>query len=583
MAAFWIFGEEVVETVKKNPEKKKRKEKLVGASGANIVAKFRSMSFAATRVETYSYMDPNGVELDRRRLQGGRGKQSCQRISTSRKGNRMRLSLVHSTHIYDALRTRRRPVGTIIRRRYRYKEGMCSNGGDVRNAPVLPPANSNVNEVPDDKFHQSFSSSNPLAGAKLRENFTRALGSSRELRRICLHRSPPSRSSIREHPVRKISRLKPQDGFSLPAMNFAPRASYVKPRTPYRVERRAVQEPAKRSWPLWKVVVLSVGGSSQEASGSGPRDDGGSGGVCGTGSDGWEGGNVLVRGHLRAPTQDRSWSKTKSPTRIEVTAAQAPGYVTRRARLWLPWLRANTAMHENWPRSHEPHRVSRSGNVIPPWTIIVVGGILKLNETLKRQEKGVENIRIHPKFNLENLYNDVAVLKLSTPFTFTPEVRSIPLSGSPPKPNTICQVAGWGYTIVEVPTVSSDLMYVDLPIRSKKECRKLLKNITDLPPGMICAGYLEGGRDACQGDSGGGMVCNGTLTGIVSGGQGCAEPLLPGVYADVFHYLNWILNDADLFASVFRECPVREDVSTPTLRGGGGLGEASGTGGATLR
>jgi len=54
----------------------------------------------------------------------------------------------------------------------------------------------------------------------------------------------------------------------------------------------------------------------------------------------------------------------------------------------------------------------RSGNVIPPWTIIVVGGILKLNETLKRQEKGVENIRIHPKFNLENLYNDVAVLKV---------------------------------------------------------------------------------------------------------------------------------------------------------------------------
>jgi len=41
------------------------------------------------------------------------------------------------------------------------------------------------------------------------------------------------------------------------------------------------------------------------------------------------------------------------------------------------------------------------------------------------------------------------------------------------------------------------------------------------------------------------MVCNGTLTGIVSGGQGCAEPLLPGVYADVFHYLDWILNNVD--------------------------------------
>lgn len=43
-----------------------------------------------------------------------------------------------------------------------------------------------------------------------------------------------------------------------------------------------------------------------------------------------------------------------------------------------------------------------------------------------------------------------------------------------------------------------DLLYVDLPIRSQNECRKLLENITDLPSGMFCAGYLEGGRDACN-------------------------------------------------------------------------------------
>ncbi|KYN05440.1 Putative trypsin-6, partial [Cyphomyrmex costatus] len=196
------------------------------------------------------------------------------------------------------------------------------------------------------------------------------------------------------------------------------------------------------------------------------------------------------------------------------------------------------------------HCVYKSRNVTPPWTIIVVGGVINLYEASTRQEKGVENIRIHPKFNLENLYNDVAVLKLSTPFMFTPEVRSIPLSGNPPVPNTICQVAGWGYTVAGIRRPSSDLMYVDLPVRSEKECRKLLKNVTDLPPGMICAGYLEGGRDACQGDSGGGMVCNGILTGIVSGGQGCAQPLLPGVYADVFHYLDWILNDTDVVTVV---------------------------------
>lgn len=46
------------------------------------------------------------------------------------------------------------------------------------------------------------------------------------------------------------------------------------------------------------------------------------------------------------------------------------------------------------------------------------------------------------------------------------------------------------------------------------------------------------------------MICDGILTGIVSGGAGCAEPLLPGVYTDVFYYLNWILNETDVVVVV---------------------------------
>lgn len=42
------------------------------------------------------------------------------------------------------------------------------------------------------------------------------------------------------------------------------------------------------------------------------------------------------------------------------------------------------------------------------------------------------------------------------------------------------------------------------------------------------------------------MVCNGVLTGIVSGGKGCALPRLPGVYADIFHYINWIIENENV-------------------------------------
>lgn len=192
------------------------------------------------------------------------------------------------------------------------------------------------------------------------------------------------------------------------------------------------------------------------------------------------------------------------------------------------------------------HCMYLNGRAIQPWTIAVTGGIVHLvNETPSRQQRRVLEIKIHPEFNLMTLQNDIAILKLSEPFELTPELHSVPLPGNALVPNTVCQVAGWGYHSSGIPIVFPDLMYVDLPIRTVEECRKLLVNETDVPPGMFCAGYLEGGRDACQGDSGGGMVCDGILTGTVSGGSGCAEPLLPGVYADVFHYLDWILNQTD--------------------------------------
>merc|ERR1711893_364451 len=61
---------------------------------------------------------------------------------------------------------------------------------------------------------------------------------------------------------------------------------------------------------------------------------------------------------------------------------------------------------------------------------------------------------------------------------------------------------------------------------------------------MICAGGIEG-QDACQGDSGGPLIHRdsdkvATLIGATSWGIGCARKGLPGAYARVTKYLQWI-------------------------------------------
>lgn len=64
---------------------------------------------------------------------------------------------------------------------------------------------------------------------------------------------------------------------------------------------------------------------------------------------------------------------------------------------------------------------------------------------------------------------------------------------------------------------------------------------------MLCAGWAEGGPDACQNDSGGPLVCpipdspeRWALYGVVNFGTGCGSPGEYGVYARVTQHLTWI-------------------------------------------
>lgn len=90
---------------------------------------------------------------------------------------------------------------------------------------------------------------------------------------------------------------------------------------------------------------------------------------------------------------------------------------------------------------------------------------------------------------------------------------------------------------------------VEVPVVGRKTCEAALAHERLGPhfrlyDGAMCAGG-EVGRDTCEGDGGGPLVCAGPggafqLAGLVSWGIGCGRPGVPGVYVDVPYYVQWL-------------------------------------------
>ncbi|WP_328539335.1 S1 family peptidase [Streptomyces sp. NBC_00344] len=128
---------------------------------------------------------------------------------------------------------------------------------------------------------------------------------------------------------------------------------------------------------------------------------------------------------------------------------------------------------------------------------------------------------------------DWALIKLSKPLSF-PTLKTATTTAYDSGTFT---VAGWGATS-ENGGQQRYLRKATVPFVSDAKCEESYGS--DLTPGdEICAGNVaQGGVDSCQGDSGGPMFRKDDAgawiqVGIVSWGQGCAEPGYPGVYTQV--------------------------------------------------
>lgn len=160
----------------------------------------------------------------------------------------------------------------------------------------------------------------------------------------------------------------------------------------------------------------------------------------------------------------------------------------------------------------------------------------------------ISEVTIHPKRNADTENYDYAILKLETPLDFGGADSALMPVCLPDENQSFqgqtCTATGWGFT-KDKGEISPVLRKVDLPILPFEQCKKDYKgDATIVKKTMICAGYEEGGKATCEGDSGGPLQCaredgRYVLVGSTSFGEACAEPHKPPVFSRVSTQVEW--------------------------------------------
>ncbi|KAL6053637.1 hypothetical protein STEG23_018870, partial [Scotinomys teguina] len=143
----------------------------------------------------------------------------------------------------------------------------------------------------------------------------------------------------------------------------------------------------------------------------------------------------------------------------------------------------------------------------------------------------------HPNYNDPPYANDLMLIKLNESVMESSTIRRIPVASQCPTPGDTCLVSGWGR--LRNGKLASLLQCVNLSVVAEETCRLLYDPVYHLS--MFCAGGGLDRKDTCNGDSGGPIVCNRSLQGLVSMGQGeCGQPGIPSVYTNLCKFTNWI-------------------------------------------
>ena len=169
-------------------------------------------------------------------------------------------------------------------------------------------------------------------------------------------------------------------------------------------------------------------------------------------------------------------------------------------------------------------------------------------EHMATMERKVKRVVIHKDYKAPTFENDIAILELENEIERKPHIVPVCMPKLTDEfEGRVGIVSGWG-RLKHGGETPEKLHQVSVPIMENEECQEMFTRSghkKTVRKSFLCAGYQQGKKDSCEGDSGGPLMVQEddgrwVLAGTVSHGIKCAYPDLPGVYMRMTYYKPWI-------------------------------------------
>ncbi|RZC41178.1 Trypsin and/or DUF1986 domain containing protein, partial [Asbolus verrucosus] len=188
--------------------------------------------------------------------------------------------------------------------------------------------------------------------------------------------------------------------------------------------------------------------------------------------------------------------------------------------------------------------VITSGNCVNKASIftIQIGSHTLTNSDPERETFTSSEYVLHPDFNPDTIENDIALIKLRMPVTFTAYIQPVNLPAVSLLNESTVTALGWGQTSDSDPGLSNYLQFVNVSVLSNAECKIYYGDQISDNMGCMEGNYNEG---TCIGDNGGALVEYlhkfYWIVGIASfiSSNGC-ESTDPSGFTRTYPYTDWI-------------------------------------------